>query len=105
MVTVVVPPIMFSPSVFCKETPYLKTTIAQTSIELNPGFDVIKRKHRTSTDNAKAVIVLKLFTTDFTQRKTLPRISSIHFALFLRRPRISVKFFLAECKVSGKPSF
>lgn len=80
VVAVVVSPIMFSPSVFCKETPYLKTTIAQTSIELNPGFDVIKRKHRTPIDNAKAVIVLKLFTTDFTQRKTLPRISSIYFA-------------------------
>lgn len=75
MVIVPVSPIMFFLSVFSKETPYLKITIAQTSIELNPGFDAIKRKYRASIDNAKAVMVLKLFTLDLTQRKTLPRIS------------------------------
>lgn len=30
----------------CEEHPYLDPVIAQTSIELSPGFDAIKREHR-----------------------------------------------------------
>lgn len=37
--------ILFSLSVFCKKTLYLQPMIAQTSVELNPGFDAIKREH------------------------------------------------------------
>ena len=39
------PIILFSPSVFCKEPPYLQPMISQTSIELNPDFDAVTREY------------------------------------------------------------
>lgn len=83
VVTVVTSIILFSLSVFYKKPPYLQCMIAQTSIELSPGFDATKREYRISIDITRAVIVLELFTTDCIQRKTLPTISSMYFAGFL----------------------